>query len=52
VRVGLGDDWQDVAAGTLHACGVRAGALSCWGSDASGQLGLGRGWVQVSSRVW
>ncbi|MCA9536215.1 MAG: hypothetical protein KC593_21165 [Myxococcales bacterium] len=40
-------DWTDVdvtAAGTIdqgHACGVRAGAVYCWGSGEAGQIGDG-----------
>jgi alpha-tubulin suppressor-like RCC1 family protein len=34
--------WRDVTAGASHSCGIRAdGALYCWGSDGSGQLGVG-----------
>jgi alpha-tubulin suppressor-like RCC1 family protein len=29
----------DIVAGDQHACGFRAGALVCWGSNTSGQLG-------------
>lgn len=34
---------SDVAAGTAHSCGRTAvGALQCWGSNTSGQLGVPR----------
>jgi alpha-tubulin suppressor-like RCC1 family protein len=41
-RVGTDSDWTAVAAGRSHTCGLRAGgALHCFGSNASGQLGRG-----------
>src|SRR5690606_35002862 len=30
-----------ITAGTSHSCAIRAGIASCWGGNASGQLGLG-----------
>ncbi|MFT3838333.1 MAG: hypothetical protein QM723_15220 [Myxococcaceae bacterium] len=30
-----------IATGDSHACAIHSGALWCWGSNASGQLGLG-----------
>ncbi len=34
--------WRDVSVGSSHTCGLRLdGALYCWGTDASGQLGVG-----------
>jgi alpha-tubulin suppressor-like RCC1 family protein len=39
-RVGDADDWQAVAVGTRHACGVRDGALYCWGDAEWGATGL------------
>lgn len=50
VRVGSAADWQDVALGQEHTCGVRSGGeLYCWGRNSAkdsprsegGQLGLG-----------
>ncbi|RMF17286.1 MAG: hypothetical protein D6761_04565 [Candidatus Dadabacteria bacterium] len=41
VRVGVANDWQAVAAGGSHACGLRAGTLWCWGDNSQGQLGTG-----------
>lgn len=32
---------RGVATGRSHSCAIRAGVLACWGSNASGQLGLG-----------
>ncbi|MDB4883321.1 MAG: bnr repeat-containing protein [Gemmatimonadetes bacterium] len=35
------EGWRDVAVGGAHSCGVRIdGRLYCWGSNASGQLGV------------
>ncbi len=43
-----GAPWPDihspgstVSAGNEHACAVRSGALYCWGSNATGELGTG-----------
>lgn len=39
---GLGSGVAGVTAGTTHACAVtEAGTVSCWGANASGQLGDG-----------
>jgi alpha-tubulin suppressor-like RCC1 family protein len=36
------NDWAAVSAGTQHTCAIHTdGSLWCWGSNASGQLGLG-----------
>ncbi len=41
-RVGTFSDWQSVAAGQQHTCGIRApGKLYCWGENTVGQLALG-----------
>src|SRR5262249_55673145 len=40
-QVGNAMDWTAIAAGGLHACGLRAGELWCWGGNGSGQLGDG-----------
>lgn len=34
-------DWTSVSAGNLHTCATRAGRISCWGFDGTGQLGDG-----------
>ncbi len=40
-RVGTASDYRSVAAGQRHSCAIRAGGtLWCWGTDASGSLGL------------
>ena len=37
------EGWRSVSAGGSHTCGIRLdGRLYCWGSNASGQLGVGR----------
>jgi alpha-tubulin suppressor-like RCC1 family protein len=41
-QVGLDADWQHVAAGQRHTCGVRqGGTLWCWGYNAYGEIGDG-----------
>ena len=41
VQIGSASDWQAIAVGTGHACGVRAdGALYCWGASDWGATGL------------
>jgi alpha-tubulin suppressor-like RCC1 family protein len=35
-----GDNWQHVAAGQHHTCGIRAGELYCWGRGDSSELGI------------
>lgn len=44
-RVGVANDWSRVAGGGYNVysfmCGLRAGALYCWGYNATGQLGIG-----------
>ncbi|MDD9946232.1 MAG: hypothetical protein OXU20_34630 [Myxococcales bacterium] len=41
-RVGVEDDWRDVAVGGFHSCGLKHdGRLACWGRAREGQLGLG-----------
>lgn len=37
-------DWVAVTVGQEHVCGLRgSGSLYCWGSNGSGQLGIGSG---------
>jgi alpha-tubulin suppressor-like RCC1 family protein len=47
-------DWEQVAGGGAHSCGIRAGELYCWGRNANGQVGDGtstlrEGAVQVGT---
>ena len=37
--IGSATDWSYVGGGNAHTCGIRAGALYCWGLNSSGQLG-------------
>ncbi len=45
LQVGAASDWTAISAGESHACGIRVDGtnrtLWCWGSNGSGQLGLG-----------
>ena len=41
LRVGTDSDWTHVASGSNYGCGIKAGDLYCWGSNSSGQLGIG-----------
>lgn len=36
-----GDDWEWIAAGAHHTCGIRNNNLYCWGRGDAGELGLG-----------
>lgn len=36
-----GTMWSTVSAGHIHACGIHAGDLYCWGDNPLGQLGNG-----------
>ena len=40
-HVGEGAGWELIACGARHSCGVRDGALACFGDNAQGQLGTG-----------
>ena len=41
-RVGLDTTWTEVSLGDAHTCGLRAGALLCWGRNFPHHpLGLG-----------
>ena len=45
-------DATAITAGGSHSCALhRNGTISCWGSNGSGQLGDGRGGVNVNSSV-
>jgi len=42
IQVGSRGDWEQIAAGEFHSCGITAdGALHCWGGNAEGQVGVG-----------
>jgi alpha-tubulin suppressor-like RCC1 family protein len=45
ISVGVGNlsnaNWSSVSMGATHACGIAAGFLFCWGSNAGGELGNG-----------
>ncbi len=48
-RVGTETDWIEAVAGSSHSVGLRAdGSLWTWGSNQSGQLGIGATSQQVS----
>ncbi|MCX5971996.1 MAG: hypothetical protein NTV27_00290, partial [Chloroflexi bacterium] len=42
-RIGTASDWKDVATGATHSCAIRSASnlTYCWGSNATGQLGIG-----------
>lgn len=44
-QVGGATDWTVVSTGgsaaSAHSCGIRAGALYCWGANTNGRTGLG-----------
>jgi alpha-tubulin suppressor-like RCC1 family protein len=42
-RVGNANDWTSAAAGRYHQCGLRNGALYCWGGNIHGQVGIPTG---------
>ena len=41
VQVGPHRDWDQIALGGRHTCGLLSGSLYCWGRNEEGQLGLG-----------
>ncbi|NBO46813.1 MAG: hypothetical protein EBU85_07405, partial [Actinobacteria bacterium] len=43
VQIGTATDWKDVATGAAHSCAIRSSSNTtyCWGSNATGQLGIG-----------
>ena len=55
VRIGADADWQRVAGGQGHSCGIRApGTLWCWGRNVASELGLGPaqpGQIRTPQRV-
>jgi alpha-tubulin suppressor-like RCC1 family protein len=40
VQIGDAGGWTDVSAGYYHTCGIRSGALACWGRNANLELGV------------
>lgn len=40
-RVGVLNNWTELATGTSNACGIESGRLFCWGPDDRGQIGNG-----------
>jgi alpha-tubulin suppressor-like RCC1 family protein len=64
VQVGSGTDWSDVSAGSSHTLALKTdGSLWVWGTNSSGQLGLGdttarntptslgTSWVKIGSTI-
>lgn len=41
-------NWTHIVSGHNHSCGIRAGALYCWGENADGQLGTGNSTDQIA----
>jgi len=41
VQVGEELDWEQIAAGGHHTCGIRGGITFCWGANGRGELGQG-----------
>jgi alpha-tubulin suppressor-like RCC1 family protein len=40
-QVGGATDWQHISPGTFRTCGIRSGALYCWGNNMNAQIGDG-----------
>lgn len=40
-QVGTASDWDQIHAGDFFTCGLRAGAVYCWGANTQGQLAQG-----------
>lgn len=36
--VSIGEEWEDLAIGENHSCGIKNGMLYCWGRNTSGQV--------------
>ncbi len=43
--------WSVIVAGSMHSCGIYAGALYCWGLNSSGQLGIGTDGLDIDKPV-
>ncbi len=41
VQIGSDSDWTTVSAGSGHTVAIKSGTLKGWGSNSSGQLGIG-----------
>ena len=41
LQVGTENDWEAIATGNYHACGIRRGQMWCWGYNSQGAIGQG-----------